>query len=118
MGMNFYAHIKAKYKPFDYNDPVSSMYEELEDDPKVEELTNGYVWNHTYYKDIDSLNKDYYHVLHIGKSSVGWHFALCIYPLIGINSLDDWKKSGLLMTVKFTQSVMKRFQKKRSCHTL
>ena len=92
MGMNFYAHIKAKYKPFDYNDPVSSMYEELEDDPKVEELTNGYVWNHTYYKDIDSLNKDYYHVLHIGKSSVGWHFALCIYPLIGINSLDDWKK--------------------------
>ena len=46
----------------------------------------------TYYKDIDSLNKDYYHVLHIGKSSFGWHFSLCIYPTIGINNLDDWNK--------------------------
>ena len=26
MGTNFYAHIKAKYKPFDHNDPVSLMY--------------------------------------------------------------------------------------------
>lgn len=92
MGTNFYAHVKAKYKPYDYKDPVSVMYDGLDDDPKVMELTNGYAWNKTYYKDIDSLNKDYYHVLHIGKSSCGWHFSLCIYPLIGINSLDDWKK--------------------------
>lgn len=92
MGTNFYAHVKAKYKQYDYRDPVSVMYEELDDDPKVTELTNGYVWNNTYYKDIDSLNKDYYHVLHIGKSSFGWHFSLCIYPTIGINNLEDWKK--------------------------
>lgn len=92
MGTNFYAHVKAKYKPYDYKDPVSVMYDGLDDDPKVMELTNGYVWNHTYYKDVDSLNKDYYHVLHIGKSSCGWHFSLCIYPAIGINNLDDWKK--------------------------
>ena len=78
MGTNFYAHIKAKYKPFDHNDPVSLMYERLDDDPKVKELTNGYVWNNTYYKDIESLNKDYCHILHIGKSSAGWHFSLCI----------------------------------------
>lgn len=92
MGTNFYAHVKAKYKQYDYKDPVSVMYEELDDDPKVTKLTNGYVWNNTYYKNIDSLNKDYYHVLHIGKSSFGWHFSLCIYPAIGINSLEDWKK--------------------------
>lgn len=92
MGTNFYAHIKAKYKPFDYTDPASSMYEKLDDDPKVAELTNGYVWNHTYYKDVDGLNNDYHHVLHIGKASFGWHFSLCIYPPIGINNLDDWKK--------------------------
>ena len=92
MGTNFYAKVKAKYKPYDYKDPVSVMYDGLDDDPKVMELTNGYTWNKTYYKDIDSLNKDYYHVLHIGKSSCGWHFNLCIYPLIGINNLDDWKK--------------------------
>lgn len=92
MGTNFYAHVKAKYKPYDYEDPVSVMYDGLDDDPKVMELTNGYTWNNTYYKDVDSLNKDYYHVLHIGKSSYGWHFGLCIYPLIGINNLEDWKK--------------------------
>lgn len=92
MGTNFYAYIKSKYKPLNYGNPVSLMYEYLDDDPKVKELTNGYVWENTYYKDVDSLNKDYYHVLHIGKVSAGWHFSLCIYPLIGINNLDDWKK--------------------------
>lgn len=29
--------------------------------------------------------------LHIGKSSAGWCFPLCIYPP-HINSLDDWRK--------------------------
>lgn len=92
MGTNLYAHIKATYKEYDYKDPVSVMYDGLDDDPKVSELTNGYVWNNTYYKTLEDLNKEYYHVLHIGKSSGGWHFSLCIYPVIGIKSLDDWKK--------------------------
>lgn len=87
MGMNFYVHLEANY-----DSSESSMYEDFDDDPKVEELTNGYVWNHTYYKDVESLNKVYYNVLHVGKSSYGWHFTLCIYPSLGINSLDDWKK--------------------------
>ena len=30
--------------------------------------------------------------LHIGKSSCGWHFDLCIYPFINIYNLEDWKK--------------------------
>lgn len=29
--------------------------------------------------------------VHIGKSSVGWVFALMTHPDIGINTLDDWK---------------------------
>lgn len=30
--------------------------------------------------------------LHIGKSSLGWHFSLCIYPYMDILSLEDWKR--------------------------
>ena len=29
--------------------------------------------------------------LHIGKSSIGWVFALHVMPEKGINDLDDWK---------------------------
>lgn len=28
--------------------------------------------------------------LHIGKSSVGWYFNLCIYPTLNIYNLKDW----------------------------
>ena len=28
--------------------------------------------------------------LHIGKSSLGWHFNLCIYPVLDIYNLEDW----------------------------
>lgn len=30
--------------------------------------------------------------LHIGKSSFGWHFNLCIYPYMNIYNLEDWKE--------------------------
>lgn len=30
--------------------------------------------------------------LHIGKSSAGWVFSLCIYPDRNINTLEDWKR--------------------------
>ena len=29
--------------------------------------------------------------VHIGKSSAGWTFALCVYPEQGINGLADWE---------------------------
>jgi len=29
--------------------------------------------------------------LHIGKSSAGWCFALCVHPEHGINLLADWR---------------------------
>lgn len=28
--------------------------------------------------------------LHIGKSSAGWCFSLCIHPTLKINTLEDW----------------------------
>ena len=30
-------------------------------------------------------------ILHIGKSSYGWHFQLRVYPSENINDLSDWK---------------------------
>jgi hypothetical protein len=40
--------------------------------------TNYYVWTNT---------RD---EMHIGKSSMGWVFALRVYPELGINNLYDW----------------------------
>lgn len=88
MGMNFYAHLKAKYDGLESD----GIWDTLDDDPKVQELTNGYVWRNTYYKTIEDLNKEYYHVLHIGKSSYGWHFLLCSYPKLNILTLKDWER--------------------------
>lgn len=31
-------------------------------------------------------------ILHVGKSSCGWAFALHVIPERGLNTLDDWKK--------------------------
>lgn len=31
--------------------------------------------------------------LRIGKSSGGWCFALRVYPKMGINTLEDWKRA-------------------------
>lgn len=85
MGTNYYLRWKKKYEPRDEN---YSEYSE----PLVDVLDNGFVWNKHYYAHKDELNKDYYLELHIGKSSCGWHFALCIYPELSINSLKDWEQ--------------------------
>jgi len=34
--------------------------------------------------------KEFNSVLHIGKSSFGWHFLLCVYKELGINTFEDW----------------------------
>lgn len=36
-------------------------------------------------KCVDTVDK-----LHIGKSSFGWNFSLCIYPTLNIYNLKDW----------------------------
>jgi len=82
MGCNYYLRLKKDYEPKDERFTGSNL----------QILKNGYVWNDCYYKTISELNKDYFLKLHIGKSSAGWHFLLCIYPELGIKNLDDWKK--------------------------
>lgn len=70
------------------------------------ELVNGWVWDSKYYPTIETLNSEYYQRIHIGKSSAGWRFGLCVYPTENprfkgeswndhyldkpIESLDDW----------------------------
>ena len=97
MGTNYYLRKKASYiakkdrpenwwENYDFN-----FYENVENN-LVNELSNGYVWNNTYYPTIESLNKDYCLVYHIGKDSAGWRFILATYPKENITSLNDWKK--------------------------
>jgi hypothetical protein len=50
------------------------------------------VFENTYYSTLEELSKVYAQRIHIGKSSYGWHFSLCIYPEYGINNLEDWTR--------------------------
>lgn len=96
MGCNYYLHKKAKYTP--KNQRERNWHEKYDfnffenEYNHVIELTNGYVFNNTFYKNLDELNQVYYLTYHIGKSSVGWRFLLQVYPEQGINNLKDWKK--------------------------
>jgi len=83
MGTNYYLYRKTN---FDNNTVASLGCEENE----VMRITNGFVWNNKFYPSIEELNKEFCQILHIGKSSCGWHFALCIYPAHGVNDLNDW----------------------------
>lgn len=79
-----------KHKPIIDEYDVCDSYDWDRD--RIETLVNGYVWNNKYYSNIEELEKEYGIKLHIGKSSYGWHFNLCIYPDLSINNLDDWKQ--------------------------
>lgn len=87
MGTNYYLKYKKSYHLGD----VATLGT-FDTQYAVQKLKNGYVWNEKYYKDLTALNVDYFQYIHIGKSSCGWHFALCIYPNNGINDIYDWKK--------------------------
>lgn len=82
MGNNYYLWVKSKY--------IRGESEAMGGDD-VEMLENGYVWKGRYYATEDSLDEVYSRILHIGKSSCGWVFRLCVYPALGIRSLKDWK---------------------------
>lgn len=88
MGMNFYLERKLDF--ISNEETPASLG--CSDKEEVIKLTNGFVWQNTYYSTIEALNKVFYQRIHIGKSSMGWHFGLCIYPEYGINTLDDWIK--------------------------
>ena len=81
MGCNYYLKYKGKMTIQEHNN-LTDFSE------RVQELDNGYVYNNHYYQE---LPNDFSHILHIGKSSMGWHFSLCIYPSLCINNLEDWK---------------------------
>ena len=76
MGTNYYLHKKCNY---------DKRYPGIVGDSEtwwnsVQELVNGYVWNNKYFDTVDKLNEEYFVSIHIGKSSCGWKFSLCIYP--------------------------------------
>lgn len=86
MGTNYYIRKKAT---INLDEPVIAEARQYEQYTKIK---NGWLWKDTYYDTLESLNKEYYDELHIGKSSWGWKFLLCSYPFMQINSLEDWKK--------------------------
>ena len=89
MGTNYY--LKCKMNPKNMLLAATCGYSNWYGyDNEIKVLSNGYVWKNTYYPDIEDLDRDYYCSLHIGKSSAGWHFSLCTYPELGIESIDDW----------------------------
>lgn len=82
MGTNYYLYKKTN---FDNNTIVSLGCEE-----EVKRIKNGFLWGNKYYPSIAELNEEFYQIIHIGKSSYGWHFLLAIYPEHDIKNLDDW----------------------------
>ena len=105
MGTNYYLLRKTAFDP-NHRLPASlGCSDGLEHHPV--ELTNGWLWDKTYYPSIETLNERYFRCIHIGKSSCGWRFSLCVYPIENprfvhdeyyhepylekpISSLDDW----------------------------
>lgn len=87
MGTNYYLRKKTTLEEY-----LKNRLEDYDYSNQLDILFNGYVFNGTYYATEKELNKVLYLELHIGKSSCGWHFALCIYPELGINNLEDWKR--------------------------
>lgn len=90
MGCNYY--LKYKVKNIDEYIKVTKILESQDSGYgkfEIKELKNGYIVNETYYKDLDEFEDEYID-LHIGKSSYGWHFNLCVYPDLGIRNLNDW----------------------------
>ena len=78
MGTNYYLRRKCEFDPLRGTPASLGCLGGAERDPQ--ELANGWAWNGRYYPDLESLNRDFYQVMHIGKSSAGWRFLLATYP--------------------------------------
>lgn len=89
MGTNFYLIRKIKYNK-EENTPTSLGCDSVDCTPK--HINNGWIVNNTYYKTYEEFEENFEQEIHIGKSSLGWHFALAIYPEYGIHNFEDWKK--------------------------
>lgn len=93
MGMNYYLIRKKSFEEYSYDNPNFKFQKGLEN-YYVEELKNGFVFDGYYYKDKEELDNHYFERIHIGKSSFGCKFKLCIYnyPCFKATNLKDWKK--------------------------
>ena len=88
MGCNYYLYKKDKTK---WLIPSNSLGRTLEYSI-IKSLERGDVTkNGTLALNIDKCISEE-DGLHIGKSSIGWHFSLCIYPSLNIYNLKDWEK--------------------------
>ena len=91
MGMNYYLRKKINW---DRSNPLPSTlgtgdYNYHWDNAEPTELVNGFVWRNKYYATVEALNDEFYQEIHIGKSSCGWRFGLCVYPDINPRFKDD-----------------------------
>lgn len=125
MGTNYYLKKKAEYIPTYNRVEVlgEKWYETYDFDfmnyerNKVDELTNGFVYDNTYYPTLEELNEVYSHTYHIGKSSSGWRFLLSSYP--NIKTLDDWKKlfeEDITIVNEYDEQISKEEMLDEICH--
>ena len=99
MSTNYYLLKKTEFNPLHRLPATLGCDDGKEHEPI--ELINGWVWRKKYYATLEALNNEYYQKIHIGKSSGGWRFLLCIYKNKSIDnkpylekeiiSLEDWK---------------------------
>lgn len=89
MGTNYYLKKKAKYSYIRYRKEKDFDFYDV-DYNKVIELTNGFVYDNTYYPTLENLDNDYYLTYHIGKKSYGWKFLLSSYLTQNITTLEEW----------------------------
>lgn len=87
MGTNYYLMRKCEFDPLRGTPASLGCCGRQARDPQ--ELANGWAWGGRRYPDLESLNKDFYQELHIGKSSAGWRFLLATYPERNPKNADE-----------------------------
>jgi hypothetical protein len=80
MGTNYYFRNKK-------------LHEAAVEARKAEKALQTALGGHDQYESMPEYHTEDPEGLHIGKSSAGWLFNLCVYPDMGIKELSDWKKA-------------------------
>ena len=82
MGTNYYLRNKK-------------LHEAVIEARKAEKALQASLVGYDQYESITTSYTEDPEGLHIGKSSAGWFFNLCVYPDFGIKELSDWKKAWM-----------------------
>ena len=80
MGTNYYFRNKK-------------LHEAIIEARKAEKALQKFLGGHDQYESLPSYHTENPEGFHIGKSSSGWFFNMCIYPDMGIKDLSDWEKA-------------------------